>query len=262
MKTTPATVPSLEVSNTMTEPLTLYRVGVPSIGEVYQRRFTYSRSSGGLGTGVYAFRDRQPAKSNISRSSPEDDLFVLEDALENPVQPTTSDATYQLVRLSRMYDLLRIQHEAGSYTYEKAVERGPIESVSLSGGLTGDPGWGEGSQAIGNPLREVLFNTPELRDLFGYDTDEFHEAWVDATRAAANQSGDSRTWVQPINKLLWPEHDGVAPLDGAGGNSGRDGCVVFKQKVDDCVGRTTESFEEVSADRLNQCWADSPAGGG
>ena len=86
----------------------LYRVGVPSIGEAWGRRFNYSRSSGGLGTGVYAFRDRPAAESNITRSSPDAELYVLENALENPIQPLTRDATDALARVSRYMDLLYV----------------------------------------------------------------------------------------------------------------------------------------------------------
>jgi hypothetical protein len=62
--------------------------------------------------------------------------------------------------------------------------------------------------------------------------------------------------ASPLEKRGPPGgYDGVAPSDGAGGNTGRHGCVVFKQKVDECVGRTTESFEEVPSETLNRCFA-------
>jgi len=236
----------------------LYRVGVPSIGEVWGQRFSYSRSSGGLGTGVYAFRDRPAAESNIKRSSPDSELFVLENALENPVQPRTRDATDKLVRLSRYMDLLHVENEKDNYTFNDAVQKvesGASPYASLSDFMSSTIGYGDG-KPVTTPARRVLFNTPELRERYGYDTEEFLIDFIRATeRAGSGGSRMSDTALQPINELLYPDYDGIAPLDDAGGNTGRHGCVVFKQKVDECVGRATEMFEQVPADTLNQCFA-------
>lgn len=236
----------------------LYRVGVPSIGEAWGRRFNYSRSSGGLGTGVYAFRDRAAAESNITRSSPDAELYVLENVLENPIHPLTRDATDALARVSRYMDLLYTEDQNGEYTFDDAIaslESGVPPTASLSNFLSTTIGYGDG-KAITNPARTALFDTPGLRERYGYDTDAFLIDFVQATRRAGNEyRRGSDVAVQPINVLLYPEYDGVAPSDGAGGNTGRHGCVVFKQKVDECVGRTTESFEEVPAETLNRCFA-------
>jgi hypothetical protein len=236
----------------------LYRVGVPSIGEVWGKRFTYNRSSGGLGTGVYAFRDRAPAESNITRSSPGSELYVLENALENPVQPRTRDATDALARVSRYMDLLYGKDNSGEYTFDDAIARlesGMSPYASLTSFMSDTIGYGDGKPIL-DPARTALFETPELRERYGYDTEEFLIDFVRATRRAGNEyRRRSDTAVQPINVLLYPEYDGVAPVDGAGGNTGRHGCVVFKQKIDECVGRTTESFDEVPAEKLNRCFA-------
>lgn len=239
----------------------LYRVGVPSIGETWPSRFSRRRSTGGLGSGVYAFRDRWAAKSNESGAGTNDGLFVLENAVENPIQPATRDATDSLVRLSRVLSMLaeraRLDAE-DAITWERAFERGEFLSYSLTGGLGGTPGFGSG-RSISSIAREVLFNTPELRDRYGYDTDEFVDDALRAAKQALERLSSGSFWqqagVQPINVLLYPEYDGVCPLDGAGGNTGMHGCVVFKERIDACVGHTTDTFEEIPARLLNNCFA-------
>jgi len=57
-----------------------------------------------------------------------------------------------------------------------------------------------------------------------------------------------------MNHLLWPEFDGVYP-EGEAGESGTYGAVIYKTKIDDCVGRRTERAEQIPAEVLNDCFA-------
>lgn len=235
--------------------MNLYRVGTPSIGETWPRRFSYTRGSGGLGTGVYAFRDRDAAEQNIERTSPDKQLIVLRNAVENPIQPRTPDATKDLVRLSRAMDLLRRENGRGSYTYDDALNT-RAQTVAITDGFGVEAGWGNGSRFVSSFAREVLFNTPELRSRYGYDEDEFVEDFVRATREAENEVSGRRGNTQPINHLLYPEFDGVAPVDGAGGNTGRDGCVIFLERVEKCVDRDLEYNDRVRPGVLNACFSE------
>ena len=233
----------------MVDPLTLYRVGKPSIGEVWPKRYGWSRSTGGIGTGGYAFRDESAATGNIERVSPDKDLYVFEDALENPIQPRTQEATDALNRCGRVMALLASRVKADQITFAEARERGEMLRFSL-GGFDGE-GFGSG-EALSKPFRNVLFDTPELRDAYGYDIEGFALDGIDAAEAALNDTEGpfDATSVQPMNKLLYPEHDGVAPVDGAGGNIGQYGCVIFKEVIDKAVGRVTESFDEIEPSEL------------
>lgn len=233
----------------MVDSLTLYRVGKPSIGEVWPERYSWSRSTGGIGTGVYMFRDESAATGNIERVSPEKDLYVFEDALENPIQPRTQEATDALNRCGRVMALLASRVDTDQMTFDEAREKGAMLRFSFSS--FGGVGFGSGD-ALSKPFRNVLFDTPELRDAYGYGTEEFVMDGIDAAEAALNDTEGTfdRTSVQPMNKLLYPEHDGVAPVDGAGGNIGQYGCVIFKEVIDSAVGRVTESFEEVEPGEL------------
>jgi hypothetical protein len=223
----------------------LYRVGVPSIGEVYKARFTWNRGTGGIGTGVYAFRDEWAATSNISNSSPDKQLYVLDDILSNPIQPSTLDATMDLHRLSTFMSYLSVRDASGEYSYEEALEN----ADSLRGSKP--TGWGEGGfgsgESLGSLAFTILLQTPQLRDSYGLDEEAFLRAFIEATREAGRMldTGPPRSTVQPVNVLLYPEFDGVAPLEGAGGDTGKWGCVVFKQVIDQMVGRTTTTGEKV-----------------
>ncbi len=234
----------------------LYRVGEPTIGEVWRARFSYGRGSGGLGAGVYAFRDRSAAEDNIENTSPDKELIVLENALSNPIQPGTRDATDALVELSRYMDLLYTTDNSGEFTFEEAIDRGDSLRGSLKSTFGREIGFGSGD-ALSPKAQTVLLDTPELRTRYEYEPEPFLLDFIRATRRAAQAdlSTIDGTAVQPINELLYPDFDGVAPRAGAGGNTGRHGCVVFKQKVDDCVGRETESFETVPATALNRCFS-------
>ena len=235
--------------------LDLYRVGTPSIGEVWPRRFDFGRSSGGLGTGVYAFRDREAAEKNIENTSPDKELVVLRNALENPVQPGALSGTEALVKLSRYMALLAAETRNGKNSFADAMREADSLRASF-GGIGREVGFGEG-ESLSVLAQRVLLDTPELRVRYDYDTEPFLRDFIQATKTAEQSlSGLSDpAGTQPINYLLYPEFDGVCPRDAAGGNTGKHGCVVFKERVDDCVGRETESFEEVPADVLNACWS-------
>lgn len=215
--------------------LDLYRVGVPSIGETWGRRWNAGRNSGGLGTGVYAFTTREAAEDNIARGPGDSELFVLEGALSNPVRPPDFQTTVALNDLGREMARVASRVRRGESTF--AEEKDEPDSRHR------------------RKARSVLFDIPELRDVYGYDTDEFVEATIDATERAAGErdSLESRTATQPMNALLYPDFDGVYPR-GEAGESGTYGAVILKEVVDSCLGRETSEGEEIEADVLNGCF--------
>lgn len=212
---------------------TLYRVGVPSIGETYGRRWNASRGTGGLGTGVYAFTTREAADQN---ADPDQEVFVLENALSNPIKPGDFSTTVALNDASKESAKVITRVRNGDTTYADARMDPP--------------------RRLERKARDVLFDTPDLRDRYGFDFDEFVRAWIDAAKTAdmAQQEAKPGTAVQPINYLLYPEFDGVYPR-GEAGESGTYGAVIFKERVDECVDRTTERAERIPASVLNDCFA-------
>jgi len=237
----------------------LYRVGVPSMGETWRDRFSFGRSTGGLGAGVYTFRDRAAAEQNIERTSPDKELFVLENVVENPIQPQSRDATDALVKLSRMMDLIYREVRNGAVTYEELLDMGVDRiNVELSSSFGAERGVNTGTgTGLSVPGQRIILHTPELSDRYdGFDPEPFINDFIRATRTAGEvlERQGSRGNPQPINHLLWPEFDGVAPDAGAGGNTGTHGCVIFKEKVDECVGRRTEFADRIEADELNACF--------
>lgn len=212
--------------------LDLYRVGVPSIGETYGRRFTGSRDSGGLGTGVYAFTTMEAAKNN---ASDDQEVFVLENALTNPIKPEDFQTTVALNDLG-----IEMARAAGRVRRDESTF--PEERDNPD-------------RRLKRKARDVLFGTPELQSLYGFDTDEFVRSVISAS-ALANQSLETErmgTIGQPMNHLLWPHFDGVYPK-GEAGESGTYGAVIFKSKIDDCVGRRTVRAAEIPAEELNACF--------
>ncbi|WP_297884345.1 hypothetical protein [uncultured Halorubrum sp.] len=212
--------------------LDLYRVGVPSIGETYGGRFTGSRDTGGLGTGVYAFTTREAAEDNADAGQ---EVFVLENALSNPIRPEDFQTTVSLNDLGIEMARAATRVRRGESSFPEERDRP--------------------DRRLKRKARDVLFGTPELQDLYGFDTDEFVEDVISAT-ALAEQSVETEpegTVAQPINHLLWPEFDGVYP-EGEAGESGTYGAVIYKTKIDECVGRRTERAEQIPADTLNDCF--------
>lgn len=257
----------------------LYRVGTPSIGEVWLRRFQSNRSTGGLGTGVYAFRDRIPAEENVGVQRGGKDVFEMQNALENPLEITSLSATEKLVRVSRALSMFAERVIANPPDYDDAIREirdGSFLNVNPLGGIgtprgfprhvsfAGELGdsevlWGseevDRRDSLQSMVREVLSDTFSFSIL---DAEDFTVELIEATREAerrADQNPDAA--VQPINIALYPEYDGIAPRNDAGGNTGKHGCVIFKQKIDECVGRETEQRERIDAQALNDCFLQS-----
>ena len=225
-----------EIRERAEQGVSLYRVGTPSIGETFGRRYNAGRDSGGLGTGVYAFTSREAAEGNVDNTSPDKQVYELRNALENPIRPADFQTTVALNATSReaVRAIARVRNGETTYAEEKENPTSRMKGKS----------------------RSVLFDTPQLRDRFGFDTDAFVDAWIEAAQTAdmAQREETAQTSVQPINLLLYPTFDGVAPR-GEAGRSGTYGAVIFKEKVDDCVGRETERSEEIPASVLNDCFA-------
>lgn len=237
----------------------LYRVGEPSIGESWPRRFSYNRSTGGIGTGVYAFRDRDAAQQNIDRK-PEDakkDLLVLRSALTNPITPRTEEATRALNKFGRQLAGLASFVNRGDATWDEVTDRGGSIRVEVRSGFGTDPGLFEGD-SLSRGLLDVLLNTPELRDEYGLTSEDLAADGVRAARMAQadlEASSDQRGLSQPLNYLLWPRFDGVCPSDSAGGNTGEFGCVILVEKIEQCFPGQDLSFpDQVGAQGLNECF--------
>lgn len=237
-----------------TDPLTLYRVGYPTIGEVWSARaFQQGRSTGGWGTGVYAFRDRPAAVQNEAQEKFLDGVYPLEAALQNPLQPGTRDAAWAINRLSRIMVLLADKVREGELTYAEAANKTNNLTLQYSLGTTASVGTGKGS-FVGRVAQDALFETPGLQRRYGFDTDDFITDLLRATKEADSKRDDRKTLAtQPINELLYPEFDGVAPVDGAGGNVGSIGCVIFIEKVEDCAGRSFGQKDRVNPNALRNC---------
>lgn len=114
---------------------------------------------------------------------------------------------------------------------------------------------------LGRVAFTILLNTPELSQSYGYDEEAFVLDALTALRdAMATCHGiddqiPPQSCTQPINHFLWPTYDGVAPRDGAGGNNGDHGCVIFAERILQCLGTTLDQVRGVPATTLTSCFS-------
>lgn len=237
--------------------ITLYRVGFPSIGETYGRTWTWQRDTDGLGTGIYAFAAEDAADRNTVITGQADArIFTLPEALGNPVELRTYDAMVAFARFWRKCDRVRSLTEDDILTWDEAFDRAGTLPISLNRRRGGREAITMGG-SIRSTAWDALMESPQLQEMFGLDAEEMTREGLRATRAASRNLdfGDrNATTTQPANHLLWPDYDGVYPHPGAGGNEGTWGCVIFKEKIDQCVGRETTQGEEVAVSELKPCF--------
>jgi hypothetical protein len=227
--------------------VSLHRVGTPSIGETYPFRFNAGRGSGGWGTGMYAYRDHRPAKVKAQTEGKE--LYLIENALDNPVEPSSLDQTWEIHRFS--VGLMKFSNEHGDLLeHARRVESDEVYYPSYT------------TSAFGVDSQTTLHSHARksgLSYVWGADTDEMVAAGLRAMHEAEGcaDSRGNRVCSQPINRMLWDEGvDGIAPTDGAGGNRGDIGCIVFRERIEECVPGELGLHETVDADVLNDCFAD------
>lgn len=235
----------------------LWRKGVPSIGETYGTRWTSNRSTGGLGTGVYAFVSEEAARQNVEARDDDTEVYRLLDACERPLRPRNRGATVALNRLSRNLDRAVRAAYRGETT--KATLLG-LPHIQRPRGWAGKPQpvvTDRGGTSLRGLAREVYVSTPELAAEF-VDAEAFGVAMVEGAFEALAElkNASGRTAVQPINKALYPRYDGVVPTTEAGGADGQFGCVIFKERIDRCAGEGSNlaEFDTISASVLNRCF--------
>lgn len=238
--------------------MTLYRVGTPRISDTWQSSFTAGRGSGGLGTGVYAYASEAGAREDTSAVANPDrrdripqPVIVLKGALSDPLILSShgggADICFEVNYCSQFLSMLASNPE-DIESYRREVD-------------TADPPRGVYEDLRRDNLNEVArsFESWTAGQREGTFLPNTTRGWerhlLDACEEANRQGGSTGRWVQPINIALRGAFDGVYPVPENGGDLNRWGAVVFKQVVDECVGRVTTNNEEVDPDVLNVCFA-------
>lgn len=249
----------------------LFRVGLPRITEAWVRSFTANRGSGGLGTGVYAYTAKMAAEDDVQQAMQGDfgatDLFELRGALDNPLLLSGSgDAFKEVRRLHDFAGLLSLiaRRERDDPGY---IDNFPADYEETAGLSHRSADW------VNEPDTSGMFTTEDpVTDIHnevfrmtltigsqafgdGLNEQPVYEAALMSCREAVGQRGDplSETWLQPINFFLWPQFDGVYPL-GEAGRSNKWGACIFKQKIDECLGRDVQVNEDLPVEKLNKCF--------
>jgi hypothetical protein len=248
----------------MPAPYTLYRVGKPRITETWIGRYNHNRGTGGLGTGVYAYATKAGATNDSDSHAAGGDqpVITLRDALADPLVITGPDrAPVRVNYFSRALSYIG-QRQRNDPDYVERLRRETMPDDP------DDPG------VLVFPQRKFEPHMPER--LAKYLSDHIHtmslmlptdgpwgahdmigvwETALDACESAARDCVDSDDGCsQPINHLLYPEYDGWYFTSHARGDSNTYGCVILKERIDECLGRHTGEGEVLDPEELNACF--------
>lgn len=202
----------------------LFRVGKPKVTET-TNRFTCGRSTGGLGTGVYAYADLDAALNDYSYKHNEQPIYELESVCKKPLEPTHENDTFAL-------------NDAGT-----AMRCGETDEALLQ--LSFIPG-----------INLALSKKYNCKPMFDK---ECKDILKDKIMASIQKTEDciekytkddpyygGKHCSQPMNHLLNDlGFDCVLPTSKAGGNSNTFGSVILKETVDKELGKKTVGYENI-----------------
>ena len=204
--------------------ISLFRVGKPKVTET-TNRFTCSRSTGGLGTGIYAYKDLDAARSDYSYKHNEQPIYKLENICKNPLEPIFEESTYNL-------------NDAGTAMICDEVDKAVLE-LSFVNGI---------NSAVSKKYNcEPMFDE-KCRNVL---KDKIIEAIQKTENCIEKHEKDEpyfggKHCSQPINHLLGDlGFDCVLPTDKAGGNSNTFGSVILKETIDKKLGRKTVGYKDI-----------------
>lgn len=248
------------------EPKTLYRVGEPSIGETYVNRWSYTRSSGALGTGVYAFVTRESAEANLNRlhSDGGRSLHVIKNALRKPLVIDNFEGLVALNKFCRDADFASTMLLLGEFSSDELPTRRGVDGLMvdrLGGfGRQNSPSVGEGRGTdIVDRARDVQRAIPQLARVGTPErlATEFITRGRNLRERRKELPQDRKRAVnQPLNDIFYPQFDGIYPTPDSGGDNGTWGACIWKQRVEECVEKELSSFETVESSVLNVCFAE------
>ena len=241
---------------------TVYRVGDIVLTEVWIRSFSIDRGSGGLGTGLYAYATPggvEAAQANDIAGAASDDVYELPGILENPLfvgkHLNGRDRKYT----HRVHDFAGIlsviaRREAASSGY---IDNFPEEEADLAALSHKTSEWvnkPEGTFGRQDPVTDLYNAVSQVSRLLGEGAQETYERALAACREAARQDIDvvDGSMLQPLNFMLYPEYDGLYPAPSAGGDSNKWGVCVFKQRIDDLLGRDVPVEEPIAPSALER----------
>lgn len=207
----------------------LFRVGIPRVTETTSR-FGCSRGTGGLGTGIYAYRDLEAAKKNSMVVSDKQPIFKIDvsEMCKNPLKIKEdlfgSDLTTR--SLNKAGISMRCED------IDKATEK-----------LTWIPG-----------IMKALSEKTSCGDDYGSKCEQELKNLVklsikkerDCSKYKGKETWGAESCSQAMNHLLENlGFDCVLPTDRAGGNSNYLGSVILKETIDKKLGIKTIENENI-----------------
>lgn len=223
------------------QPITLYRVGIPRITET-TNRFTCGRDTGGIGTGIYAYRSLSSAKKDSNYIKGEQKIYLLEAKKGFILYPLSENESLHLNNLGkymRCKDCSNIKFHVLYGFYPSLEKRYDL--------------------VYGNLHKKEYDVRRELLKMIGLAIRESEECAVknvvkriiiddkDYTNIIGN-----RKCSQPINYLFnYFDIEAVIP-HGHLADSNWMGSVILKETIDKKIGRITEGYENIPELTLNK----------
>ena len=202
----------------------LFRVGKPKVTETTSN-FTCGRSTGGLGTGVYAYKDLDAALNDYSYKHNEQPIFELKSICKNPLEPIFEDDTYGL-------------NDAGTAMICGEVDKA-VSKLSFVNGI---------NLALSKKYGCKPMFDKECKDILKDKIIASIQKTNDCIKKHEKDEPyrSSKHCSQPINHLLNDlGFDCVLPTDKAKGNSNTFGSVILKETVDKELGKKTVGYENI-----------------
>jgi len=209
-------------------PKNLYRVGKPRVVETTDR-FDCGRGTGGLGTGIYAYKDLDAAESSGSYKSGQQPIYELPNICKDPLN--IHEDLFGGSSITNSVNKAGIAIRCGDI--EETVERlswSPEIMERLSERTKcGDPY----TTQCDLKLKEIIASAiKEERDC--------------SRNSKGEETYGSKHCSQPMNHVLRDlGFDCVLPTDRAGGNDYYYGSVILKETIDKHLGRKTVGYEDI-----------------
>ena len=201
----------------------LFRVGKPRITETTDN-FGCGRSTGGMGTGIYAYKDLDAAEENSSYKSGKQSIYELENICKNPIVSTTE---FETLKLNDAGIAMRCEEEKEAFDKLIFVD-GIMQAVDdkFSCG-------GKYSTQCDIKLKKIIKSS------------------IKKERDCSRDKEGKETWgakycSHAMNHLLEDlEIDCVLPTNAAGGNSNTFGSIILKETIDKHLGRKTVGYKDI-----------------
>jgi len=208
--------------------ISLFRVGKPRVTET-TNQFDCGRSTGGLGTGIYAYQDLNVAKEHSLHMESKQKVYELPNICKKPL--ILREALYGSEKYTELFNKAGISmrcEDVGAATNRFSWIPEIMNAVSKKTNCGKSD-----SKECANELEKIVISSIQKEK----------DCRTDKT---GKLDYGSKYCSQAMNHVLNDlEFDCVLPTDKAGGNKNYYGSVILKETVDKKLGRKTVGYEDI-----------------